>query len=251
MRAADHVLIDDRTFVEVLGGVVRGGADELDASLMCLVVGLAADEGREERVVDVDEPLLEGPGERAPDDLHVAGENDEIDLPLGEQLQLAVLGLLPGRGCLRRDDELDAELGGDGLEVGVVRHHQGDLAGELPALVAEQQIVQTVIELRDEDRDPLGPPRVQEPRVHVEPLCHLPDSALERVPVGLQLSQIDPDALEELTSLAVGVLVGVDDVAAVPVQQLGQPGDDARPVRTRDEEGREFGVHVGLDASAC
>ena len=40
-----------------LGGVVRGRADQLDAALVRLVVGRAADEGRQERVVDVDDAV--------------------------------------------------------------------------------------------------------------------------------------------------------------------------------------------------
>ena len=49
------VLLDDRAFVEIGGDVMRGGADQLDAALIGLVVGLGALEGRQERVVDVDD----------------------------------------------------------------------------------------------------------------------------------------------------------------------------------------------------
>src|SRR5262249_27227940 len=45
VRRARDVLLDDRAFVEVGGGVVRGGADQLDAALLRLVVRLAALEG--------------------------------------------------------------------------------------------------------------------------------------------------------------------------------------------------------------
>ncbi len=41
MADALDVLIDDRPFVEIAGDVMRGGADQLDAALMSLVIGLA------------------------------------------------------------------------------------------------------------------------------------------------------------------------------------------------------------------
>jgi hypothetical protein len=42
------VLVDDRPFVEVAGDVMRGGADQFDATLMRLVVGTRALEARQE-----------------------------------------------------------------------------------------------------------------------------------------------------------------------------------------------------------
>ena len=48
------VLLDDRPFVEVGGDIMRGGADQLDAALMGLVVRLRALEARQKRVMDVD-----------------------------------------------------------------------------------------------------------------------------------------------------------------------------------------------------
>ena len=54
---ADHVLLDDRAIVEHLGDVVAGGADQLHAAGERLVVGLGADERRQERVVNVDDAV--------------------------------------------------------------------------------------------------------------------------------------------------------------------------------------------------
>src|ERR1700721_1670545 len=44
MVDGDDTLLDDGTVVEYLGNVVRGGADELDATLKRLMVGFGADE---------------------------------------------------------------------------------------------------------------------------------------------------------------------------------------------------------------
>ena len=63
-----HVLVDDRAGVELLGDVVGGGADQLDAALVGAAVGVGADEGGQEAVVDVDrrrpEPLAGSSAER-------------------------------------------------------------------------------------------------------------------------------------------------------------------------------------------
>jgi hypothetical protein len=61
MRVIDplDVLLDDRAFVEVGGDVVRGGADQLHATRMGLVVRLGALEAGQEAVVDVDRPALQ------------------------------------------------------------------------------------------------------------------------------------------------------------------------------------------------
>ena len=55
MRHPDDVLLDDRALVELLGHVVRRGADELDSTFLRLVVRTRAHERREEGVVDVDD----------------------------------------------------------------------------------------------------------------------------------------------------------------------------------------------------
>src|ERR1700686_5449040 len=49
MADALDVLVDDRALVEVAGDVMRGGADQLDAALMRLVIGARALESRQER----------------------------------------------------------------------------------------------------------------------------------------------------------------------------------------------------------
>ena len=48
------ILVDDRTFVQIARDIVRGGADQLDAALMRLVIGSCTLETRQEGVVDVD-----------------------------------------------------------------------------------------------------------------------------------------------------------------------------------------------------
>ena len=86
VRDADDVLLDDRPGVELLGHVVRGRADQLHAALARLRVRLGAGERRQERVVDVDHRHADAVEELAGEDLHVAGEDDEVAVP-AEQLE--------------------------------------------------------------------------------------------------------------------------------------------------------------------
>ena len=54
-----HVLLDDRTAVELLRHIVGRGADELHPAIIRLLVRLAADERRQERMVNIDDPIRE------------------------------------------------------------------------------------------------------------------------------------------------------------------------------------------------
>src|SRR5262249_16991947 len=74
MTDALDVLVDDRAFVEIARHVMRSGADQLDAALMRLVIGLCALEARQERVMDVDAASRQLCREIIRQDLHVARE---------------------------------------------------------------------------------------------------------------------------------------------------------------------------------
>ena len=121
-----------------------------------------------------------------------------------------------------------------------MRDDQRDLAGQLAGAVAQQQVVEAVVVVRDEDRDALGraAPR-QAPASCAKRSRDLADRALERGAVGVDLREVEADALEELAGDRVGVLVRVEDVGAVSVEQLRERRDDAAPIGARDEERRD------------
>ena len=88
---AHHVLLDDRPLVELRRHVVGGGADDLDAPLLGLVIGPGAGEGGEERVVDVDDPVCVSAHELFAQDLHVPRQDDKVDLLLLQHCDDALL----------------------------------------------------------------------------------------------------------------------------------------------------------------
>jgi hypothetical protein len=80
------LLLDDRALVEVGGDEVRGGADEFDATIVGLLVGLGAFEAGQEGVVDVDDAAAELLAQGVAEDLHVAGKDDQIDIALAHDV---------------------------------------------------------------------------------------------------------------------------------------------------------------------
>ena len=93
-----HVLFDDRTLVQVLGHVVSGGADQLDAAIVRLLVGPRALKARQERMVNVDGSLAQSRTQRARQYLHVTRQHHEIaTLTLDQFQQPLFLPSLVGR----------------------------------------------------------------------------------------------------------------------------------------------------------
>lgn len=213
-----NTLLDDGALVQVSGDEMRRRADDLDAALVRLVVGLCALEGRQEAVVDVDDLAAHGLAQHGREDLHVAGEDDELDVMLPDQLE--DLSLLLRLGVLGHGQvvELDAVAPGQGLELRVVRHDDGHLDAQLARLGAEQQVVEAVANLGHHDE-------------HARLLRHRPDLVVH-LDLGGQgvegrsegvYRRCGPevDTHEELVGDRVGELLQVDDVDAVGGEDAG------------------------------
>ena len=117
---ADYILLDDGTVVEDFGDVVAGRANQLYAALEGLMIWPRADERRQKRMVNVDDALRIAVDEVVGEDLHVAGEYQEVGLMLVDQSVDLLLGLLLVFFC-----DGDSFVGnfvevGDGLIVGVI-----------------------------------------------------------------------------------------------------------------------------------
>ena len=155
VRDAHDVLLDDRAGVELLGHVVRGRADDLHAALERALVGLApAKAGRNEwwmLITGTPSALEEVAGE----DLHVAGEHDEVDVAAAARAARASASGLPPRSTGTwwygtPKPSTSARWSGwfetTSTIVGV----------ELAAALAPQQVEQAVVLARDEHRHALG-----------------------------------------------------------------------------------------------
>ena len=184
VRHADHVLLDDRARVELLGDVVRGGADQLHAAVVRLVVGLGALETGQEAVVDVDGPATQELAELGRQDLHVARQHDQVDAQLTDELfnlqLLLALGFEAGAGGQLQVMEGDAvalhQLG----EVGVVGHDGRDIHPELAAAPAEQQVIEAVAVLADHDQHARLARQRMQLQAHAELVAHVREQLVER-----------------------------------------------------------------------
>ena len=109
------------------------------------MIRLRPDEGRQERVVDVDDAVRVGRAELVRDDLHVARQHDEVDLLVFEERELLVLNR--SFGLLRHLEHRvgHGEVLGHVPQVLVVRHDLYDLdARQLAGVVPQQQFPEAV-----------------------------------------------------------------------------------------------------------
>lgn len=226
---AGHTLLDDGALVQVSRNEMRRRTDDLDAALVCLVVGLGSLEGWQKAVVDVDDLPTHGLAQHRRQDLHVAGQDDQLNVVLPHQLE--DLALLLRLGVLGDGEmvELDAVAPGQGLELGVVRHDDGDLDPQLARLGPEQQVVEAVPDLGHHDE-------------HAGFLRHRPDLVVHMNLGGQGLEGRSEgvyrrggpkvDAHEELVGDGVGELLQVYDVDIVGGEDAGDRVNDAGLVRT-------------------
>jgi O-acetylserine/cysteine efflux transporter len=147
------LLLDDRPLVQVGRDVVRGGADQLDAPRVRLVIGPRALEAGQEGVVDVDDPPGQLPAERVGQHLHVAGQDDKVGPVVLDQGENLVLLRGPGLRPDRQMVVVDAVGLGQRPQIRVVRGDRHDVDAELPGPLPEQQVVQAVPGPRHEDED--------------------------------------------------------------------------------------------------
>ena len=133
--------------------------------------------------------------------------------------------------------ERDAEVVRDRLEPVVVAHDERDVAGQLALLVADEQVVEAVVGLAHEDREPLAIGVLPQAPSHAEPVGELGHARVQLLVGAREAVHVEADALKELARIAVEVLVGLEDVGAELGEPLGQGGDEAGAVGAADEEG--------------
>ena len=75
---AGDILLDDRPLIQILGNIVGSGPDELDPTLVGLVVGPGTGKGREKGVVNIDHWTTNLFKEARREYLHVASKDKEV-----------------------------------------------------------------------------------------------------------------------------------------------------------------------------
>ncbi len=78
-------LFDDGTFIEFWGCVMACCPDQFDSAFVRTLVGVCADERGEKTVMDVHDPAGPAEADIGRDNLHVAGEDDEVCIMFGPE----------------------------------------------------------------------------------------------------------------------------------------------------------------------
>ena len=229
MVHAFDVLVDDGTLVQVRGYVVGGGADDLDAAGMRLVVRTRALEAGQEAVMDIDGTAIQRAAHVFRQNLHVAGQHHQIDAFLLDQGQHLLLLCRLGVGGDRQVVERDAVGRRQAGIVVVIRDDRGHFGVQMTAVHAEQQIVQAVPLLADHDQQALLAAGVMQLQLHAVLRGHAVQ-ARPQVAGGNAGGRIEVHTQEETTRLFVAELLRVQDVATQFEQQTADAVNDARAV---------------------
>ena len=235
----EAALGNDRAFVEVHADEMGGDTGDLHAVFVGLTVGLGAGETGEEGGVDVDDLVLVAPHEVGREDLHEAGEHDEVGLvffEVFEGLGFRRCALVPGD--VREGEAMAA---GQGFEVGVVGEDEdGFGAGKLAGLTGGQQGGEAMGLAGDEDSHALPPVRFGEADFdfHRQAAGERREARGDVFAVKIAGA---PGGLEGHAELTAGDLfLEAFDVGLLLEEKAGDTGDDAGFVAADDGDGGEM-----------
>src|SRR6202040_1396286 len=147
VRYALDTLFNDGSVVEDFCDVMGRGADDFYAAVEGLLMGLGADEGGQEGMMNIDDLLPKLLDKAGGKHLHIAGQDDEFDIIFPKQLDLLPLGVLLVLLCYWNYAVGDVVKVGVVFRVGMIADHQGNFAGEFASALAVEQIDEAVIVL--------------------------------------------------------------------------------------------------------
>src|SRR6266576_874496 len=206
------VLLNDGAIVEYFGNIVAGGSDQFHPALERLVIGLRADECRQEGVVDVDDAMREARDEFVRQYLHVPRQHGEVSIMLADERDLLLFRfalVLFGYG---NDEERNLIKVRERLIVGVVRNDQRDIAVQFPDFVAIQQIDRAMVVLRNQDCHLLALAGLRQTPIHVELLGNRAELLGDLREWDVEIGGVKLHAHQEPRRLCVGVFVRVQDI---------------------------------------
>ena len=241
-----HVLLDDGAFVEGGRHVMGGGADQLHAALMGLVIRFGPFEAGQKAVVDVDGTALEFSAQVVRENLHVARQHHEFGLFCLDDFQLARFGLRFGGSGHGHVMERNVVAGGQLVEVPVVADDGAHVQRQQSAFAAKEQIVEAMALAADHDDAAHRRGGVMQRPAHVKALGQLRNLLLQRQDVDVA-GKSNPH--EEQPGVTVVVLRRLFDVAPALEQEAGNGMHDTRAVRAGEVQNvRGHAVIVIFDA---
>ena len=233
MLHAVDFLFDDRARIEVGRDVVAGRTDQFHATLVCLFVGIRADECGQETVVNVDNASGKSAAEIVGQNLHEPRQYDQFDILLFDQLtDLCKSRLAVGTVHLNRMKRNARSLG-DGAAVVPVADDRGDLDRQFVQLGPPQDLVQAVVGFGDEHG-----------RFHA--IRQAPE-----VPIGLQRAAQGAEAIDEILDIHIQIRrLDFQAGEKLPLQLVGKLGELDQVSTVARHVGRDFGNDTRLIAAA-
>jgi hypothetical protein len=166
--------------------------------------------------------------------LHVAGQNDEINVIVLEQIDLLRFHLEFVHGRKREMMEGNTVEGSEGLCVWMIADDEGYIARQFSNLVAVQQVNQTMLVARNEERNPQAVSGPGQPPYHTEFVGQAGKLLTEGGFVEVEPVERPLDPHEKLSCFVVLVLVRMQYVAAMGVKELGNGGHQTGAVGAID-----------------
>ena len=250
VRHALHVLFDDRPLVQILGDVMAGGADQFDAPVVGLLVGVGTDERGQKRVVNIDDPVRVPGHESGAENLHVTRQHDHIHLAFQQfqRLGFRLFLIVPGdRNVVIGNPEALHFA----AQVVVVADHHRNHRRQVAPRHPPQQIHDHMIMARHQHRHALFIGGVADVPLHPVAIGDaVAEIVFQRFVAAIQARSLEFQTQKESAVLMItGVLIQIGDVGTVVVQEGGHRADDAGLIRTGHQQaggGRVLGFFSGV-----
>ena len=209
-----------------------GGADQLDAAFMRLVIGLCALETWQERVMDVDAAPGQLGRQVVGQNLHVARQHHEIRPRLLDHLPDRVLLLALGVLCRRQGVERNfAEIAARMGLARMVGDDRGRVHRKLADPPAIENIDETVIGFRDQEHHLAPRGAIAHLPVHAEALGERREAGLQRLQFDREVGGGEHHPHEELPGFDILELLGIENVLPVMGKKRRDGRNDAGTIR--------------------
>lgn len=229
-----HFLFDDRAGIQVGGDVMARRADQFDAPLVGLFVGVRADECRQKAVMDVDDPTRESLAEIVGKNLHETGQHHQFDV-LGDEDFMDFIKATPAAITIHIDlIERDFFALGDAATVAAISDDGGDLNGEFVKFRAPEDFVETVVGFGHQNRGFHAVGESSEMPVRLQGMPEGGEVGDELFHVDVEMLGLDFQASEKLASQLVGKLGELDQVPAMVGDVGGNLGNNPRLVEAAE-----------------
>src|SRR3989442_14607919 len=144
MVAMNDILSNDRPLVQILGYIVGRRANDLDATLECLLIRTRTYKRREKAVMDINDLVRIGFDKERLQYLHITGENEEI-YPAIEEFEHTHLIVQATVFADRKVEVRNLVALRHRFQVWMVTENTGDIERQFAAIPTPEQIREAMV----------------------------------------------------------------------------------------------------------